>query len=100
MFLVCLEDKIFIECYIFIAISNTYLFLYLFVSLEFTGNEDGHFAISENSGEIKTASPLMSNDVVMLIVQASIQQNDSLTDRCNVAINILNHELGHVSFPQ
>uniref|UniRef100_A0A0R3RJ46 Cadherin n=1 Tax=Elaeophora elaphi TaxID=1147741 RepID=A0A0R3RJ46_9BILA len=36
----------------------------------------------------------------MLIVQASVQQNDSLTDRCNVAINILNDDLGRVNFPQ
>ncbi|KAL4002923.1 Cadherin domain family protein [Acanthocheilonema viteae] len=66
------------------------------------GNEDGNFVINEYSGEIRTASPLISynHEGVMLIVQANIQQNDSLADRCNVAINILDDDLGRVNFPQ
>ncbi|VDK86986.1 unnamed protein product, partial [Litomosoides sigmodontis] len=67
------------------------------------GNEGAHFAISEYSGKISTASPLMtlpSREVVTLIVQASIQQNGSLTDRCNVVISILNDDLGRITFSQ
>ncbi|CAG9538889.1 unnamed protein product [Cercopithifilaria johnstoni] len=66
------------------------------------GNEGGYFAINEYSGKIRTAFPLISYDreKIMLIIQASIHQNDSLTDRCNVAINILNDGLGRINFPQ
>ncbi|MCP9259219.1 BMA-PRK-1 [Dirofilaria immitis] len=64
------------------------------------GNENGHFTISEYSGEIKIASSLTlyGNERTILTVQASIQQNDSLSDRCNVEINILNDDLGRVNF--
>ncbi|OZC11535.1 hypothetical protein X798_01393 [Onchocerca flexuosa] len=66
------------------------------------GNEGGHFAINQYSGEIKLASPLISygSEGALLIVQASIQQNDNLVDRCSVEINILNDDLGRISFPQ
>uniref|UniRef100_A0A915PC44 Uncharacterized protein n=1 Tax=Setaria digitata TaxID=48799 RepID=A0A915PC44_9BILA len=65
------------------------------------GNENGYFVISEYSGTIKVASPLISynGEEIVLIVQANIQQNDSLTDRCNVRINIITNDFGHVNFP-
>uniref|UniRef100_A0AAF5PQC7 Cadherin domain-containing protein n=2 Tax=Wuchereria bancrofti TaxID=6293 RepID=A0AAF5PQC7_WUCBA len=65
------------------------------------GNEDGHFAISEYSGEIRTSQLISYNhERTTLVVQASIQKNSSLTDRCSVRINILNDDLGRVNFPQ
>ncbi|EJD75084.1 cadherin domain-containing protein [Loa loa] len=65
------------------------------------GNGGGHFVINEYSGEIRTASPLISyrHKSALLIVQASIQQNDSLTDRCSVGVNILSDDLGRVNLP-
>ncbi|EJW74591.1 hypothetical protein WUBG_14500, partial [Wuchereria bancrofti] len=64
------------------------------------GNEDGHFAISEYSGEIRTSQLISYNhERTTLVVQASIQKNSSLTDRCSVRINILNDDLGRVNFP-
>lgn len=79
---------------------HNFLLTYL---IQFAGNEGGHFAISEYSGKISVASPLMtlpSYEEVTLTVQGSIQKNSSLTDRCNVVISILNDDLRRITFSQ